>query len=136
MADNEIFKAASADFVSSIENLPARERVIFSSCSTPNQLIADVRKLDVIVKEKRRAKLYLAPIERVTERLRFYFAAIDVLVQCDPIHAATAWGSLRLVIQVREPMLDLPLLSLIPVIKIMYSLPAIIARSFLSSARF
>lgn len=34
--------------------------------------------------------------------MRPFFTAMDVFVQCDPLHAATFWGGLRVIISVRH----------------------------------
>ena len=46
---------------------------------------------------------YLVRFSKFTSKLTDYFAVLDVIVQRDPIHAATVWGALRLIIQVTEP---------------------------------
>ena len=36
-----------------------------------------------------------------TEGFKKYFAALDVFAQCDPIHAGTIWGGIRVIVEVR-----------------------------------
>ena len=97
MTSKDIFRNASAAFTSALS--PAHQE-LFSSCNTPNDLLEQVSQLDFVKKSRQRQSKYVDPIQPFVAQLQPYFAAVDVLVQCDPIHAAAVWGGLRVVIQV------------------------------------
>lgn len=89
-------------FQSFLEALPEKERKRYSPCSSAQDLLDGLSKLDVMSK-----KLQKAPSNRVVKgiktfsvRLQPYFAIIDVFIQSNPTYAAIIWGSLRLVLQV------------------------------------
>ena len=98
-AGNKIFTDARKEFLASLPSLSSGQQNLFSPCASGQQLLEYVKSLDCISKKKRLAERRLSPIKRFIEVLQSYFSAVDVLVQCDPIHAATVWGALRLVFQ-------------------------------------
>lgn len=51
--------------------------------------------------KSRRTKTICTRILKASERFKNYFAALDVFTQCDPIHAGTIWGGIRVVVEVR-----------------------------------
>ena len=99
-AGNNIFTHARNEFLASLPSLPSSQQNSFSQCTSGQQLLEHVKSLDCISKKKRLAERRLSPIKKFIEVLQSYFSAVDVLVQCDPIHAATVWGALRLIFQV------------------------------------
>ncbi|KAL4938541.1 hypothetical protein BDV06DRAFT_200740 [Aspergillus oleicola] len=98
-ASNMTFKNVAEDFVLSVNYVSPQHKHLVSSCRSPGDLLDQITKLEFLQKARRREAQYIGPIRRIIERLDPYFKAIDVLVQCDPIHAASVWGSLRVVIQ-------------------------------------
>ena len=99
-AGNQIFTNARNEFLASLPSLPSSQQNLFSPCASGQQLLEQVKSLDCISKKKRLAERRLSPIKKFIEVLQSYFSAVDVLVQCDPVHAATVWGALRLIFQV------------------------------------
>ena len=97
---NKIFTDARNEFLASLPSLPSSQQNLFSPCASGQQLLEYVKSLDCISKKKRLAERWLSPIKKFIEVLQSYFSAVDVLVQCDPIHAGTIWGALRLIFQV------------------------------------
>jgi hypothetical protein len=104
--NNDIFKAAAAKFLLSIKSLSDEQQNLFASCTTPKQLLQDIQKLDAIKNKRRFGNQHSARIERFVKQVKPYFDVVDIVVQCDPIHAATVWGGLRLVIQVCNTILS------------------------------
>jgi hypothetical protein len=97
MVGNDIFQGAITAFIST---LSPDHKQLFSSCQRPEDLLEQISQLDGIKVASQRQRSYLDSVKTFITRLQPYFNAIDVLVQCDPIHAASVWGALRVVIQV------------------------------------
>jgi hypothetical protein len=97
MADNDIFVDAHLAF---LESIPPDERTIFSTCASADQLLADARKLEVVLKERSRGRRFIGRIKALTDGLASYFEVINILVSSHPEYAAPVWGSIRLVLQV------------------------------------
>ena len=99
-ASNHIFADARTEFLASLSSLSSEQQALFSPCASAKQLLAHIKSLDCISKKKHLAERRFSSIRKFVEVLQSYFSAVDVLVQCDPIHAATVWGALRLIFQV------------------------------------
>ena len=97
---NSIFADARREFVASLSSLSSEQQAFFSPCASGQQFLEHIKSLDCISAKRRIAELRLSRIARFIQVLQSYFSAVDVLVQCDPIHAATVWGALRLIFQV------------------------------------
>lgn len=74
------------------------ERASFSKCSSIEEFLLDVGKLEVISTPKRRGAKFLTQIKRLSDRLQPCFKGLDLLAQSDQ-WSATAWGVFRLVLQ-------------------------------------
>lgn len=95
--DNDIFNKALDAFV---ESLAPDERALFSSCSSAEQLLADVRRLDPISKDRARGRGFLKRITVFGEKLAPYFEVIGIIISSNPQYSAVVWGAIRLVLQV------------------------------------
>ncbi|XRM40199.1 hypothetical protein ABZX51_003519 [Aspergillus tubingensis] len=94
-----IFEELSNTFVSTVECLSPQHKDLLASCKTPDDLVKQLSEIDSLKKARRRETQWVGSIRRIIERLAPYFEVIDTLVSCDPIHAATIWGGLRVVLQ-------------------------------------
>lgn len=94
--DNDIFNKALDAFV---ETLAPDERALFSSCSSAEQLLADVRRLDPISKDRARGRGFLERITVFSEKLAPYFEVIGIIISSNPQYSAVVWGAIRLVLQ-------------------------------------
>ncbi|GAB1320035.1 hypothetical protein MFIFM68171_10245 [Madurella fahalii] len=78
-----------------IEQLPDRERKLFDECTNGPQVLAGISKLRLIEQNDGNSK----GVRRFIEALHPLCSALDVLCQVDPIHFATVWGGIRVVLQ-------------------------------------
>jgi hypothetical protein len=99
MAGNDIFRGAITAFTSTLS--PDHQQ-LFSSCKCPEDLLEQISQLHGIKTGSQRQSNYLDSDRTFITRLEPYFNAVDVLVQCNPAHAASVWGALRVVIQVTK----------------------------------
>ena len=93
--------AAREKFVSAIERLPQVHRDLFVTCESSDDLFNQLQALQEKHKH-RRTKTICTRILGVSDSFNKYFAALDVFAQCDPIHAGTVWGGIRVIVEVRR----------------------------------
>jgi hypothetical protein len=96
-ASSEVFSAARKQFFASISET---EQASFSECSSQDEFLDDIRKLEVISKQKRRGTKFLKQINKLSDGLNQYFMVIEIIISSHPEYAAIAWGVFRLVLQV------------------------------------
>lgn len=94
---NDIFKEAYEEFLGS---LSPNEQPIFKRCLSADDLVAEVKNLEVIEESRIRGRGFLARIEAFSDRLQPYFEVINIVIQSHPQCAALVWGALRLVLMV------------------------------------
>jgi hypothetical protein len=94
-----VFSAAHDRF---LESLPDDERMLYSPCSSANDLLEGLKKLEVITKQSQRhcGNLLLSQVKKFSERLQPYFEIVDIFIQSNPQFTAIVWGALRLVLKV------------------------------------
>ena len=91
------FELVRDDF---LQSLPPTERQLFSPFSSAVLLLDDVRKWDVIKKNKFKGAELLSDISKFSESIQPYFDTITLLVSSHPEYAALAWGGVRLVLKI------------------------------------
>ena len=96
---DEAFQQAQDQFIASLSQ---QEKTSFSKCSSPQELLDEVQKFEVISKNTRRGLGLLKHIKSFSDNLQPYFKVIEIIIQCPPQWAAIAWGSIRLVLQVKS----------------------------------
>jgi hypothetical protein len=89
-------KSAAAGFRFLIETLPQDQRVLLSSCSNKIEFERQVERLNEFENVQRHSQRIDCFIGAVSP----FFDVIDMISQVDPIHIATVWGGLRVIIQV------------------------------------
>ncbi|KAL9121120.1 MAG: hypothetical protein Q9187_002326 [Circinaria calcarea] len=92
---SQILVEARDQFLASLSD---GERASFSKCSSIEEFLLDVGKLEVISTPKRRGAKFLTQIKRLSDRLQPCFKGLDLLAQSDQ-WSAIAWGVFRLVLQ-------------------------------------
>lgn len=102
---NEAFQEAQDQFTASLSE---KEKATFFKCSSAQELLDEVRKFQVVSKNKRRGLGLLQHIKTFSDNLQPYFKVIEIIIQCDPQWAAIAWGSIRLVLQVKSKSCSFP----------------------------
>lgn len=93
---NQTFVKAKGDFLAS---LSAAEKAQFAECSTAQELLDHVQKMDIISKTKRRGMPLFRTIKNFSNRLSPYFKIIETLCSSHPDWSCIAWGAFRLVLQ-------------------------------------
>jgi hypothetical protein len=84
-----------------VETLPEYYQEEFRKCTTSEGVIRYIQDYGAEWHTHgRRLGVFIQAMEP-------FFTAVDVFVQCDPIHAATLWGGLRVVIQVCYRFVDM-----------------------------
>jgi hypothetical protein len=99
--ENDAFYSALQLF---LESLPEKERKRYSPCASPPELLEGLQKLDIMsnkLRKKYTSKAVIS-IDVFSNRLKPYFSIIDVFIQSSSHIAPIIWGSLRLVLQVRN----------------------------------
>jgi hypothetical protein len=79
-----------------VELLPKDCQYAFDDCTTPADLLDDLKSLDIIKENPQ----VLSRIENFVDTIWPFFQAMDVLCQSEPIYAGTVWGGIRIAIQV------------------------------------
>lgn len=77
-----------------VEALPDEYQEAFGKCTTGDEVLKDLQDYGTAWNTRNRK---LGTFIRV---MKPFFTAMDVFVSCDPMHAATLWGALRVVIAV------------------------------------
>jgi len=83
-----------------ISSLPKGERSLFKKCDTAEAMIESVRSLETIAKHGNRYRRALEYVKTFSDRVKPFFASLDIIVQSCPEIAGLAWGGMRLVLQV------------------------------------
>jgi len=96
---NEAFDAAYERFINS---LPEKDRERYALCASADDLLEGLTKLEVlsVKRQKTRSRQLLRGIKTFSDHLQPYFDTLGVLAQSNQ-YSCIAWGSLRLVLQVR-----------------------------------
>jgi hypothetical protein len=97
--EDAAFKEARDAFLTSLQ---PRERQLFQSCKTSKELLSDLQKHKAFKAKQNLIRRSAANIEKFGESLTPFFGAIGFFAQANPEIAGTVWGSVRLVIQVRQ----------------------------------
>lgn len=101
-SDHKAFDDALERF---LETLSADERMLYSPCSSADELLEGLRKLDVISKksQKRVGGRLTKGIKKLNDCLQPYFEVVGIFIQSNPQYTALVWGALRLVLQAHPP---------------------------------
>lgn len=107
MNDNEELSSAMEDAATEyqhmVETLPDEYRNLFQSCHNEQIFLTD---LDGIKRLKFGKGIshtrHLPRIQTFVQSVQPLFAALDVFCQVDPIHFATVWGGIRVLVQACE----------------------------------
>lgn len=84
-----------------VETLPEDYQEVFRKCTTSEGVLWNFQDYGAGWRtHSRRLGVFI-------QAMKPFFTAVDVFVQCDPIHAATLWGVLRVVIQVCYRFVDM-----------------------------
>ena len=100
MATSDSLKRSTESFRFLVEQLPPAKRELFDQCNNATSLLFGIESLDLIKYHDVNTKR----IKWFVELLQPFSSAMDVLCQLDPIHFATVWGGLRVIIQVCAPL--------------------------------
>ena len=84
-----------------MDSLPPKERALFSNCDSPEELIKDLENFNLKVKNRGRILACMTRVKTFNDALSPYFEVVSIAIQSHPEIAAIAWGTLRLVLQVR-----------------------------------
>ncbi|KAH8589069.1 hypothetical protein B0O99DRAFT_692943 [Bisporella sp. PMI_857] len=79
-----------------VETLPDEYQEEFMKCTTGDKVLERLQEYGAEWRTHRRR------LGVFVQSMKPFFAAFDIFVQCDPIHAATLWGGLRVVLQLGE----------------------------------
>jgi hypothetical protein len=79
-----------------VTRLPKRHQENFQSCFTDTDLLHATENLNAF----RRGRTHAGRLDSFIGNVKPFFAALDVLSQVDPVHFATVWGSIRVILQV------------------------------------
>ncbi|KAM0417182.1 hypothetical protein ACHAPT_012819 [Fusarium lateritium] len=95
-----IFDAAKQQFIDSLGSLSPHYKAHFTPCSSGEEIIVVINNLPSVAKERALSESRGVKFcDRLVTRLQTYFKVVDVVVSVDPLHAATAWGAIRLIFQ-------------------------------------
>lgn len=85
-----------------VESLPDEERRLFESCNNADKLLENIKKLESkpLNKGKDRRR-YMELTKTFVEALQPMFKILDTFNLVDPMHVASVWGGVRVVLQVR-----------------------------------
>jgi hypothetical protein len=93
---NASLGASTSTLRSLVEALPEEYQEEFKKCTTGEDVLKGLQDYGVDWRTHiRRLGVFIQSMEP-------FFTAVDIFVQCDPIHAGTLWGALRVVIKVRH----------------------------------
>jgi hypothetical protein len=95
-----LFQKAKQEF---LLTLSQEERTRFSTCSSAEALLEDVREFTKLSKWGKRGAKPLKKIEALCCNLKPYFQVIEIFCGSNPQYANIAWGAFRLVLQVNLP---------------------------------
>jgi hypothetical protein len=95
-----VFDQAKREFLAS---LATEDQLRFSSCSSAQALLQDVKQFEVVAKSKQRGLRFAQKIQSLSDNLEPYFKAVELICGAHPEVANLVWGALRLILQVRIP---------------------------------
>lgn len=84
-----------------IESLPDEERQLFESCNNADKLLKNIKNLERknLNKGKDRRR-YMELTKTFIEAVQPMFKVLDTFNLVDPMHVASLWGGVRVVLQV------------------------------------
>ncbi len=94
MPENKIIAQARDEFLAS---LPPDQRDKLSECESTDDMIAEIRALEIIKQRKAVGKTCINVVQQLGDRLKPFFQVVDTFVSSNPNVAALVWGSLRFV---------------------------------------
>lgn len=129
-----IFDQAKDEF---LQSLTGDEQLQFSRRSPAQNLLAEVRKFEVVVKAKQRGLRRAQKTQNLSDNLEPYFKIIEIICGAHPGYANFAWGAFQLILQVH---ISYPSSQNCTIAKFLLtitldSLPAIFRLSLISYAR-
>lgn len=93
---NASLGSSTSTLRSLVEALPEEYQEEFEKCTTGKDVLKGLEDYGAGWRTHiRRLGVFIHSMEP-------FFTAVDIFVQCDPIHAGTLWGALRVVIKVRQ----------------------------------
>ncbi|OCL03838.1 hypothetical protein AOQ84DRAFT_137126 [Glonium stellatum] len=96
ISTDDVFKKAHDQFLAS---LPPNERTRLSSCSSADQLLIEVRKLEVVSKDRVRGRGFIRRIKALSDGLKPYFNSISTMIQSNPELTSLVLGGIQFVLQ-------------------------------------
>ena len=93
----DIFLMARDQF---LDSLFVGERRMFSNCASAEQMIKDIRNLEIVPEDKKMLNRCADRVKSFSDKLEPYFEIINIFIQSNPQFAAIAWGAMRLVLKV------------------------------------
>ncbi|KAM0264931.1 hypothetical protein ACHAQJ_000447 [Trichoderma viride] len=95
---------ASDRFRLLIESLPDEERQLFASCNNADNLLDNVKAFEFGGERrddqgKKMSRRYIELIKTFIEAVQPMFGIMDLLSSVNPLHVATVWGGIRVVLQ-------------------------------------
>lgn len=90
-----------------VESLPDEERQLFESCNHVDKLLDNIRTFESKNHKHRDSKdrrRYMELTRTFTEAMQPMFKILDTFNPVDPMHVATIWGGVRVVLQVSTSM--------------------------------
>lgn len=94
--DNELFSRVRDDFLSKLSD---SDRSLYSPCTTSEDLIRAIEKLDILRRRHPKSSRWMQRISNLAKCLQPYFEVIGLVVSSHPEFSAIVWGALRLVFQ-------------------------------------
>jgi hypothetical protein len=91
-----VFEVAQKKF---LDTLAPEESSRFKKCSSAEDLLKSAQELEVIAKDRIRGRRFISRIKSFNDNLAPYFGVIEFIISSHPEHAAIAWGSIRLALQ-------------------------------------
>jgi hypothetical protein len=99
---NTSLGASTSTLRSLVETLPEEYQKEFKKCTTGEDVLKSLQDYGADWRtHTRRLGVFI-------QSMKPFFTAVDIFAQCDPIHAGTLWGGLRVVIQVRHIFVNRP----------------------------
>jgi hypothetical protein len=99
---NTSLGASTSTLRSLVETLPEEYQKEFKKCTTGEDVLKSIQDYGADWRTHTRR------LGGFIQSMKPFFTAVDIFVQCDPIHAGTLWGGLRVVIQVRHIFVSRP----------------------------
>jgi hypothetical protein len=84
-----------------VESLPDEERQLFESCNNADKLLENVKILESKTSNKGKdRRRYMELTKTFVEALQPMIRILDTFNMVDPMHVASIWGGVRVVLQV------------------------------------